>query len=164
MKRIFSILIGMIFIFSVAFGAGKYKIMMSDNASGKIDINTATREQMLRSGVAESYVNKIVSFRDVKGGIENIDELSRISGIGEKTCRKLEKYFVIKDVPQLKSLYINKADDKVLSYYGFDKKEIKKIRKYLEKNEKIKNNIELKKIISKDKYDKYIEIIKFDIY
>lgn len=164
MKRIFSILIGMIFIFSVAFGAGKYKIMMSDNASGKIDINTATREQMLRSGVAESYVNKIVSFRDVKGGIENIDELSRISGIGEKTCRKLEKYFVIKDVPQLKNLYINKADDKVLSYYGFDKKEIKKIRKYLEKNEKIKNNIELKKIISKDKYDKYIEIIKFDIY
>ncbi len=164
MRRIYLIIVNLVLISSMLFGAGKYKIMMSDNASGKIDINTATREQMLRSGVAESYVNKIVSFRDVKGGIENIDELSRISGIGEKTCRKLEKYFVIKDVPQLKSLYINKADDKVLSYYGFDKKEIKKIRKYLEKNEKIKNNIELKKIISKDKYDKYIEIIKFDIY
>ena len=43
-----------------------------------------------------------------------------------------------------------------LSYYGFDKKEIKKIRKFIEKNGKIKNNIILKKVI----FQKNIKNIK----
>lgn len=151
--------------FTLAFSAeGKYKLIMSDDSSGKMDINRVNREEMLRNGVAESYVNKIISFRDIKGGIENINELSRISGIGQKTCEKLEKYFVVKDVPPLKNLYINKADDKTLGYYGFDKKEIKKIRKFLEENGKIENNIVLKDVISKEKYDNYVEIIRYNIF
>lgn len=162
MKRTALILI---MFFTLVFSVhGKYKMIISDEASGKMDINRVNKEEMLRGGVAESYVNKIISFRDIKGGIENIDELSRISGIGQKTCDRLEKYFVIKEVPPLKNLYINKADDKTLSYYGFDKKEIKKIRKFLEENGKIENNIILKKIISKEKYEKYVDIIRYNIY
>ena len=164
MKKKISLLMLVIFFIFSSLTFGKYKLIMSDNASGKLDINRATQEEMLRSGVAESYVRKIISFRDIKGGIESIDELSRISGIGEKTCRKLEKYFEIKDIPQIKNLYINKADDIILGYYGFDKKEIKKIRKFIEKNGKIKNNIILKKIISPKKYKKYVEIIRYDAY
>ena len=85
MKKIILTLFFIISIFS--FGA-KYKMIISDNATGKLDINKATREEMLRSGVAESYVSKIISFRDIKGGIENINELESVSGIGEKTCEK----------------------------------------------------------------------------
>lgn len=162
MKKILSIIATFILFSSLVFGA-KYQIIFSDNSTGKLDINKVTREEMLRSGVAESYVNKIISFRDVKGGIENIDELKNISGIGEKTCEKLKNYFFIEDVPEIKPLYINKADDKVLSYYGFDKKEIKIIRKFLEKN-KIKNSVMLKDIISKNKYEKYKDIIRYDVY
>lgn len=161
MKKIILTLFFIISIFS--FGA-KYKMIMSDNASGKLDINKATREEMLRSGVAESYVSKIISFRDIKGGIENINELESVSGIGEKTCEKLKKYFFINEIPNIKPLYINKADDKILSYYGFNKKEIKNIRKFLEKNKKIKNNIILKKVISQNKYEKYKDIIRYDVY
>ena len=82
----------------------------------------------------------------------------------KKNCEKLKKYFYVKDIPEIKTLYINKADDKILSYYGFDKKEIKEIRKFLEKNKKIENNIMLKKVISEKKYKKYKDIIKYDIY
>lgn len=161
MKKIILTLFFIISIFS--FGA-KYKMIISDNATGKLDINKATREEMLRSGVAESYVSKIISFRDIKGGIENINELESVSGIGEKTCEKLKKYFFINEIPNTKPLYINKADDKILSYYGFNKKEIKNIRKFLEKNKKIKNNIILKKVISQNKYEKYKDIIRYDVY
>ena len=164
MKKIFSTIITFLLFSSLLFGAGKYKMIISDNASGKLDINIATREEMLRSGVAESYVNKIISFRDIKGGIENIDELENMNGIGKKTCEKLKKYFFIENIPNIKPLYINKADDKTLSYYGFNKKEIKTIRKFLEKNKKIKNNIMLKNVISKNKYEKYKDIIKYDVY
>ena len=153
MKKIFSAIILFFMFFSLTFGA-KYKMIMSDNTSGKLDINKATREEMLRSGVAESYVSKIISFRDIKGAIEDINELEYVNGIGEKTCEKLKKYFYIKDIPKIK----------ILSYYGFDKKEIKKIRKFLEKNKKIENNIMLKKVISEKKYKKYKDIIKYDIY
>lgn len=163
MKKIFSGII-VFFICSSLLFAGTYKMIMSDNSSGKLDINKATREEMLRSGVAESYISKIISFRDVKGGIENIDELQNVSGIGEKTCDKLKKYFFINEVPNLKPLYINKADDKTLSYYGFNKKEIKSIRKFLEKNKNIKNSIMLKKIISDEKYEKYKDIIMYDVF
>lgn len=163
MKKIFLAIISFFMFFSLTFGA-KYKMIKSDNVSGKLDINRATREEMLKSGVAESYVSKIISFRDIKGGIENIDELESINGIGEKTCEKLKKYFFVKDIPQLKNLYINKADDKTLAYYGFDKKEIKEIRKFLQKNKKIENNIVLKKVISENKYKKYKDVIKYDIY
>lgn len=163
MKKLFSAVILFFMFFSLTFGA-KYKMIMSDNASGKLDINKATREEMLRSGVAESYVSKIISFRDIKGGIENINELESVSGIGEKTCEKLKKYFFINEIPNIKPLYINKADDKILSYYGFNKKEIKNIRKFLEKNKKIKNNIILKKVISQNKYEKYKDIIRYDVY
>lgn len=161
MKKIILTLFFIISIFS--FGA-KYKMIISDNATGKLDINKATREEMLRSGVAESYVSKIISFRDIKGGIENINELESVSGIGEKTCEKLKKYFFINEIPNIKPLYINKADDKILSYYGFNKKEIKNIRKFLEKNKKIENNIILKKVISQNKYEKYKDIIRYDVY
>lgn len=161
MKKIILTLFFIISIFS--FGA-KYKMIISDNATGKLDVNKATREEMLRSGVAESYVSKIISFRDIKGGIENINELESVSGIGEKTCEKLKKYFFINEIPNIKPLYINKADDKILSYYGFNKKEIKNIRKFLEKNKKIKNNIILKKVISQNKYEKYKDIIRYDVY
>lgn len=165
MKKKFLLFFTIFFtFFSLIFGAGKYDIIVSDNSSGKLDINTATQEEMLRAGVTEGYTEKIISFRNIKGGIENINELTRISGIGEKTCIKLEKFFVIEDVPPLKKLYINTADDKTLSYYGFDKKEIKQIRKFLEKNKKIENNIILKEIISKNKYEKYKNIIRYDIY
>lgn len=164
LKRKFFITGIIFFLLSVfLYGANQYKIIVSDDASGKLDINRAVKEEMLRSGVAESYVNKIISFRDIKGGIESISELSRISGIGEKTCEKLEKYFTVKDVPPLKDLYINKASDKTLSYYGFDKKEIKRIRKYLDENGKIENNIVLKKVLSDRKYEKYKDVIKYDV-
>lgn len=164
MKKRTAVLFVIFFIFYNMIYSARYKIIKSGESSGKLDINIAGKEEMLRSGVAESYVNKIIAFRDIKGGIENIDELSRISGIGEKTCRKLEKYFIIKDVPTLKELYINKADDKILGYYGFDKKEIKKIRKFLNEKGKIENNIELKNVISEEKYKKYVEIVRYDIY
>lgn len=158
------IILTLFFIISVFSYGTKYKMIMSDNATGKLDINKATREEMLRSGVAESYVSKIISFRDIKGGIENINELESVSGIGEKTCEKLKKYFFINEIPNIKPIYINKANDKILSYYGFNKKEIKNIRKFLEKNKKIENNIILKKVISQNKYEKYKDIIRYDVY
>ncbi|WP_300362517.1 helix-hairpin-helix domain-containing protein [Fusobacterium sp.] len=162
MKKLILLICSFLFIFSSSFSLDtKYKIIYSDNNLGKLNINTATQEEMLRAGVASSYVSKIISFRDIKGGIESIEELERISGIGSKTCKKLEKYFFIDENDiKLKSININEINEKDLRYYGFSTSEIKAINKYLSTG-RIRNNKDLKKLISKKNYEKYKDLFRY---
>lgn len=162
MKKLVLLICGFLLIFSLGFSLDtKFKIIYSDNTLGKLNINTATQEEMLKAGVASSYVSKIISFRDIKGGIESIEELERISGIGAKTCKKLEKYFFInEDDIKLKSININDATEKNLRYYGFSTNEIKAINNYLSIG-RIRNNKDLKKLISKKNYEKYKDLFRY---
>lgn len=162
MKKI--ILLFFIVSFNMFAFNSNYKVNYSGDTSGKLDINIATRNEMLKSGISESYITKIIEFREIVGRIENLKELDKINGIGIKTVEKFEKYFIINEIPEYKTLYINKADDKVLSYFGLDKKQIKKLRKYFEENKRIKNNLELKKILSDKQYRKLRDIVSYDMY
>ena len=88
--------------------------------------------------------------------------MKRIKGIGQATFDKLRKKLMIKTQIEKKPLYINEANDTLLEYYGFDKKEIKDIRKYLNKNGRINSNLDLMKVLSEKNYRKYKSIIKYD--
>lgn len=162
-KLIFSIIFFVINLLSFSLESD-FKIIYSDNNLGKLDINKTTQEEMLKAGIAPSYVSKIIEFRNIKGAIESIEELDKINGIGKKTCEKLEKYFFIDNNYKIKPLEINKANKITLTYYGFSKKEIKSILEYKEKNKKIDGNIQLKKLISKKNYTKYKDLIIYDIF
>lgn len=104
-----------------------------DEDSKYLDINSATQEEMVRGGVTTRLAGLIVDYREQTGGFKNLNELKRIKGIGQATLEKLRKKLMIKTEVEKKPLYINEADDELLEYYGFDKKEIKEIRKYLDK-------------------------------
>lgn len=75
--------------------------------------------------------------------------------------RKYQEKFKISSPAVPKPLYINYADEETLRYFGLNKKEIKKITKFLEKNDKITDNIQLKKIISKNMYEKIKDRVDF---
>lgn len=128
----------------------------------QIDINTASKVDMLARKISSSHCDKIINYREITGGFENIIELKRISGIGEATYQKLIQKLKIGTAPKLNKLYINSANDEVLSYFGFNKKEIKKVRNFIEKNGRIVNNIELKKILNKDIYEKLKDRIRYE--
>lgn len=144
----------------------KFKVIMSENMLEKkdfrLDINLATKEEMNNSKIGKSYISKIIDYREKTGGFLKIDELKRIKGIGNATFEKLSKKFKIKSPIDKKPLYINDANEELLKYYGFDKKEIKKLKDYLDKNRRIDNNIQLMELLSKKRYEKYKEIIKYD--
>lgn len=144
----------------------KFKVIMSENMLEKkdfrLDINLATKEEMNNSKIGKSYINKIIDYREKTGGFLKIDELKRIKGIGNATFEKLSKKFKIESPINKKPLYINDANEELLKYYGFDKKEIKKLKDYLVKNRRIDNNIQLMELLSKKRYEKYKEIIKYD--
>ncbi len=65
-------------------------------------------------------------------------------------------------MPERKNLQINSADEEILKYFGLSKKEIKEVKKYIEKNGKISDNIELKKIINKNTYEKLKNNINYN--
>ncbi len=143
-----------------------FKLIISENMLEKkdnlIEINTASKEDMVSQGIGIGYANKIFNYREKTGGFEKLEELKRIKGIGDATYEKLSKKFKIENEVEKNPLYINEANDELLKYFGFDKKEIKKIREYLNKNNRIDNNLQLMEILSKKRYEKYKKIIKYD--
>ncbi|MGL5051598.1 MAG: ComEA family DNA-binding protein [Fusobacteriaceae bacterium] len=125
-----------------------------------LDINEASKAEMLKNSISKSYVDKIVEYREITGGFQEISNMKRISGIGAKTYEKLKiKFKEPKDV-NLKKFKINEADDKTLIYYGFSKKEIAVIRKYRETSI-FRNNLDLKKVISSKKYEELKNYIEY---
>ena len=143
-----------------------FKLIISENMLEKkdnlIEINTASKEDMVSQGIGIGYANKIFNYREKTGGFEKLEELKRIKGIGDATYEKLSKKFKIENEVEKNPLYINEANDELLKYFGFDKKEIKKIREYINKNNRIDNYLQLMEILSKKRYEKYKKIIKYD--
>lgn len=129
------------------------------------DINKAEPEDFLRFNVSLKKAEKIIKFRETLGCIEDISELERIKGFGKKTVEDIaENFIVMENNLQRKRLEINNASDELLLWYGFGKKEIKKIRKYITENNRINSNLDLRKILSEKRYVEYKKLIIYTKY
>lgn len=127
----------------------------------RLDVNSSTYEEMLAGGITTNYAKKIIEYKKITGGISELKELSRISGIGDATVQNLSKKLKIdkKFIP--KKIKINSNDEKKLIYFGFSKDEVKKIKVYRGKNGDILSNIPLMDIIAPKKYEKYRDMIDY---
>ena len=64
------------------------------------NLNTVTAEQLQRiPGVGPALANRIVEFREKKGGFRRIEELLAIPGISEKKWRLLRDYLSLPLLP-----------------------------------------------------------------
>jgi len=63
----------------------------------KLDVNQAD-EWMLTAipGIGEALAGRIVTYRDAQGGLIDIEELSRIEGVGEKLFATLALYLEVR--------------------------------------------------------------------
>ena len=67
-------------------------INISSNNSelGKININTASKEQLKTLyGIGDSTAEKIIKYREENGTFSNTEELKKVSGIGESKYDKI---------------------------------------------------------------------------
>lgn len=62
---------------------------VSLKSPGLVNINTATVSELITlDGIGESRAKAIIEYRDANGGFKSVDELTKVSGIGEKTLEK----------------------------------------------------------------------------
>ncbi|MBR1660484.1 MAG: helix-hairpin-helix domain-containing protein, partial [Oscillospiraceae bacterium] len=61
----------------------------ADGAAGRIDINTATVEELKTlEGVGDVLAERIAADREMNGPFGSVEELRRVSGIGEKLLER----------------------------------------------------------------------------
>lgn len=67
-----------------------------EDTSGKVPINTATKEQLMSiNGIGESFAQRIIDYREQNGGFTSLEQLKDIDGIGEKRYEKWRAYFTL---------------------------------------------------------------------
>ena len=140
------------------------------NTDIKFDINNIEYKDLLKLGINKNKAEKFIKYRDETGIIKDITEVKNISGFGKSGLEIAQKFlFVDKDkIKNSKKNYgreitkynINKSNDKELKKIGFANKEIKKLLPEIEKNN-IRSNIDLEKIIGKERYLEIEDKIKF---
>jgi competence protein ComEA len=137
-------------------------IYSGEDIKEKLNINNADLEDYLRVGVSMSIATKVVEYKEVVGRVDSLEELVRISGIGEKSVEKLSQRIEVGDGGTLNRLKINSASPKALKYYGFTKKEIKVIEDYIEKKGVIYSNIEMMEILEEKRYREYEDRLDYN--
>lgn len=71
-------------------GSTVLQVATADEGNGKIDINHADSAQLQTlHGVGPATADKIIRYRQANGPFATIEDLVRVSGIGEKTLEKL---------------------------------------------------------------------------
>ncbi len=87
---------GLAVVVALVMGSGLAAAAAKPAPSGKVNINTASVEQLTSlPGVGEKLAQRIVAYREKAGDFKAAEELMNVSGIGEKSYQKLERLITV---------------------------------------------------------------------
>jgi competence protein ComEA len=83
---------------AVLLSAGSAAAAAKPAPTGKVNINTASAEQLtVLPGVGPALAAKIVEHRQKSGAFKTTQELMNVRGIGEKNFAKIQGYLTVGD-------------------------------------------------------------------
>ena len=76
--------------------AGTKEVTSNTKTQGKININTATEEELdTLPGIGPSTASKIIDYRKENGKFKSVEEIKEVSGIGDAKYEKIKKLITI---------------------------------------------------------------------
>lgn len=73
-----------------------YSFVAVDADDGKININTASKEELMTlPGIGESKADSVIEYRETSGGFTDIEEIMNIPGIKEGIYNNIKDYIVV---------------------------------------------------------------------
>lgn len=79
-----------------SFSQNTVKKSVRSNPEGKVNLNTATVEQLENlNGIGEALAGRIVAYRNQHGPFRSAEDLKRVSGIGDKKYAEIEKFITV---------------------------------------------------------------------
>ena len=91
MKRIVATALAV--AFALTFGTGLAVAAAKPAPAGKVNINTASAEQLTTlPGVGPKLAARILEYRQKSGAFKSVSELMNVRGVGEKNLKKIEQY------------------------------------------------------------------------
>ena len=79
--------------FALTFGTGLAVAAAKPAPAGKVNINTASAEQLTTlPGVGPKLAARILEYRQKSGAFKSVSELMNVRGVGEKNLKKIEQY------------------------------------------------------------------------
>ena len=82
-----------------------------EQVEGKVNINTATEAQIaLLPGLGPKLATEVVNYRTNNGGFKTIEDIKKVSGVGDKKFEKIKDYVVLEGETTIKSTKPAKAE------------------------------------------------------
>ena len=81
---------------TVSDGASVSSTDASTETDGKININTATKTQlMMLPGIGETLAQRILDYRQANGAFSSTDDLLNVDGIGQTKLANIEQFITV---------------------------------------------------------------------
>ncbi len=75
-----------------------------EQVEGKVNINTATEAQIaLLPGLGPKLAAEVVNYRTNNGGFKTIEDIKKVSGVGDKKFEKIKDFVVLEGETTIKS-------------------------------------------------------------
>jgi competence protein ComEA len=89
LKRSWAVILAIVFVLV-------FQSSLLAQEENKININTATLEELIQlKRIGPKYAQRIIEFREKNGPFEKVEDIMKVSGIGEKTLEANKDRIVV---------------------------------------------------------------------